>query len=275
MNEFNHESDDKEKVLDEWEKGLAGSRQGGRGRLRFFWARFGRFGSFFRKLFILFLILFFIYAIYRGITSPPKYSEEQTTANGKRFEQLIQNTSQFKPRFEGALKILKQYPDYYAKVVNNMEQIEINTEKCKYMCIWQSKIYYSFSDAVFSGGEVIGKAKLYINPDNINAFRTDVDFASSLIHEADHVEFIRSGRLRKSLLWLKCNPLVNPKISIDSYIPDLEHRIKPMEICAEKEEINFHKLLKIPSQYEMGRGILRSFWYSIKNSLQLIFSVFR
>lgn len=275
MNKADKESENKEEILDEWEKELRDNWFGKKARRIILLRRFNRFSGRFRRFFVLSLILFFVYIIYKGLTAPPKYSEEETIINSERFEQLIQNTGQFKPRFEGALKILKQYPNYYQKVINNIAQIEITEKHCFYMCI-NTGIYYVYSNywPVVAKGEIISDPILFINPKSSSAYQGDIEFASSLVHEADHVEFSKSDRWRKLALWLKCNPLVNPQISVDSYLPSIEHRIKPMEICAEKEEIKFHKLFKIPSQYEMGPGILSNFWYSIMSVFQLISSAF-
>ena len=70
-----------------------------------------------------------------------------------------------------------------------------------------------------------------------------------LIHETDHVEYLESSKLRRAALFIKCNPLLNPNISLYSNLSDISHRVKAIEICAEREQIAFHKMTNTRSGY--------------------------
>lgn len=99
-----------------------------------------------------------------------------------------------------------------------------------------------------------------------------------LVHETDHVEHMESSRLRRAALFIHCNPLLNPHISIYSTLPSLEHRLKTMEICAEREQIAFHEATQTYSGYNTETNIFvitwQMFWGSIKSFWQFITMIF-
>ena len=167
------------------------------------------------------------------------------------------------------------HPKYYKKVVNNLNDIELNTKTCRYMCVMHYREIKNFWDLLLAERKAMSHPKLIVNPRTMNYYKTDYDLAATLVHEADHIEYMKSNRLRKITLFIKCNPALNPKISIESRLDDLQHRIDPMEICAEKEEIKFHQTTNTPSAYEIKHGIIYNFFSflinEIKSFAQIIF----
>lgn len=119
---------------------------------------------------------------------------------------------------------------------------------------------------------------LYINPKGIERFNSPEKFANLLVHETDHVEYLESSRLRRVSLFIKCNPLFNPHISLFSNVSTVTHRVKTIEICAQRAEINFDKEAGISSEYlTFGQALAFPFlflWGMFKTSISLIKSMF-
>lgn len=245
-------------------------------RLKFFLNKFKN-NRHIKKVAIIFFIILPFFIFYKVLIVQPTYSDKETKINGKKFEILIKNTGQFESKFIGAIKILKQHPRFYKKVVNNIDEIKIESI-CPYMCVTHYLSLNNIWDLIISP-KYIGKIPLSINPKSINVYDTDYKFASVLVHEADHIEYLRSGKLRKIALMIKCNPATNFHISIDSMVPTIIHRISPMEICAQKEQIKFHKATETESGYEIKNGLFyRFFWFipgAFKFFSSLIISIFK
>lgn len=222
-------------------------------------------------------IIFFIFVIYKVITRPIRYTDEKTIINREKLEKTLETTGDLKILFDRALDVLKEQPYYYKKVVNNIDKIIISN-RCPYMCVTQYLKLNSIWDLIISPKNQ-GQIPLIINPAGLKAYNTDYKFASALIHESDHIEYLRSGRLRKFGLMIKCNPVTNFRISVDSTIPSIVHRVSPMEICAQKEQIKFHKKTKTKSGYEIKNGILYNFslfiWGAFKFFFSLIAAIFK
>lgn len=225
-----------------------------------------------RIITIIFIIITPFFIVYKVLTAPPTYTDKETKINGEKFESLIKNTEQFESKFIGAIKVLKQQPRFYKKVVNNIDEIIIE-KRCKYACVVGYLNLNSFWDLIVSP-KYTGKIPLSINPNSINVYDTNYKFASMLIHEADHVEYLKSEKLRKIALMVKCNPITNFHISVDSAVPSIIHRVSPMEICAQREQIKFHKATKTESGYEIKNGLFYNFSKFIFSAFKFFFSLF-
>ncbi len=250
-------SDDKNKILDEYFDEIINEGNKNIKHAHFF-NKLKRF-KFLGRFFIFAAALLFAFLVFSVITAPPSYSDRETEMNEKIFNRLVEGTGKFEPLFIETLPLLKQYPYFYKKVVNNIKSIEIKKNMSSPM-----SIYLTF-----------GKGALSINQSYFNYYQDNYKFASSLIHEADHAEYVRSGRLRKMALALKCNALTNPNISINSGLPSLGHRLKPIEICAEKEQIKFHKKTNTQSGYEAKFGIVNGLFGAMKNAFLFLTSFAR
>ena len=270
------QNNSKKKILDDYEKEILDNLYGKKKyRIRLFKIP-DRFRIHLRRIVILVVVLFIIcFAIFL-LTLPPRYNDVKTEINGKNFIKAIEQTGEFKPKFINALNLLKQYPYYYKKVVNNIESIELKKGiwGCPYMCVLSYMEFSGFWDLFMIERKNIAKPRLIVNPETMNLYKTDYDLASILIHEADHIEYMKSNRLRKLALVVKCNPITNFRISVDSTVPSIQHRVDPMEICAQKEQIKFHKETKTKSGYETKQGILYNFGSLIIESFKSFFSLF-
>jgi len=269
-------NDHKNNILDEYEKEILDNLHGKKkNRIRLFKIP-DRFRIHLRRIVILAAILSAIYFTVFILTLPPRYSDAETKVKGGNFAKAIEQTGEFKPKFVNALNLLKQYPYYYKKVVNNIESIELKKgiRGCPYMCVLSYMEFRSFWDLLLIERKNIKKPKLIVNPKTMNVYKTNYDLVSVLIHEADHIEYMKSNRLRKLALFVKCNPITNFRISVDSTVPSIQHRVDPMEICAQKEQIKFHKETKTQSGYEIKNGILYNFGRFIIGSFKSFFSLF-
>ncbi len=102
----------------------------------------------------------------------------------------------------------------------------------------------------------------------------DIVFASILVHEADHVEYHKSDNLRKQALYIHCQPLLNPNISINSDLPDLEHRFSVKEVCAEIEENAFLKKAGY-SRFSFKNGLIYELFIIISQTFKNIFYIIK
>lgn len=225
------------------------------------------------KIGVILAVLFVLYGIYRAIIATPNYSAQATATNGARLEQLLATAGPFQQPLANAVQVLQNYPGFYAKVANNVSELRFE-HRCPYLCILQEVQLSKPWDTIW-GVPYQGVIPLLINPDGLKSFPTSYDLAAALVHEADHVEFLRSSRLRKLALTLHCNPLINLRISIDSNLPSLVHRLSPMEICAEKQEIAFHQASNTASGYEFKRGLIYNFSRAMFASGKFMISVFK
>jgi hypothetical protein len=239
---------------------------------------FKRFNSFFIKTFIFVFSVFIFFIIFQIITAPPKYPKSETEKKAAELDILINSKAGSSiPAFKSALEYLKKYPKYYDKVVNNIIDIEIKSGICPHACIYYS-IYFSkdmgMLDLMVPEAN-FAKKTLVINPRGISRYDTEIKFASMLIHETDHVEYIESSKLRRMGLFIKCNPLLNPNISINSTLSSISHRVKTIEICAEKEQMEFHELTDTDSGFEAKNGIFNKLFKSIQIFILYIFYFFK
>lgn len=220
---------------------------------------FARLRIYFTRFLIALLMFFCGYALLVIITADPKYTKAETLQNSAKLEKLIaDNAPEFEPTFSSALKLLEKQPGFYNKVVNNIHDIKVKTGYCQYACIYYETFVHPLSlempEANFSPKTLI------INPKGIKKFADAEEFASLLVHEADHVEYIESTKLRRAGLFIKCSPLLNPHISVFSNLFSISHRIKTIEICAEKAQIKFHKATNTESGYEFKNSFLYNFY---------------
>lgn len=214
--------------------------------------------------FKLFIIVFIAFIFFFSITTPPRYSDEETRLAEENLYLALDNAGEFRPIVEESLKLLENYPNYYRKVVNNISGLEVVGGICPSACI-----YYQLNMRIHGFTGMVSAIafpeannndkRLIINPKFGKGDVTPVEFASMLVHETDHIEYVESGRLRRAALFLQCNALFNPHISINSRLGDLTHRIQTIEICAEKDQIRFHKLSDTKSGYEVENGIYYNF----------------
>lgn len=224
----------------------------------------------FVKILIVSLFVFSIFIVYKIITKPIQYTDKETQANIEKLEKNIEEAGNFKTKFNNAINILKNHPYFYKKVVNNIDKIQIK-KVCPYMCVMKYLELNSVWDLIIAPKSQ-GETPLIINPESIDVYDNDYRFASALMHEADHVEYLKSGRLRKLFLIFKCNPVTNFRISVDSTVPTIIHRISPMEICAQKEQIKFHKETNTKSGYEIKNGLFYNFALSVLSVFKFFFS---
>lgn len=223
------------------------------------------------KMLAVFAVIFFIIFITIEILALPRqFSEYETEINGKNFEITVSQTGTYKNQFDNTIQILKKYPYFYKKVVNNIDSIQINN-KCPLMCVSFNYNYESWLDLIIIPPNK-NKIPLSINPSSTNTYNDDYKFTSALIHEADHIEFLRSSKIKKIARMIKCNPITNFRISIDSNLSSITHRISATEICAEKEQIKFHKATKTESGYEIKNGILYNFGRAVIDAVKFFFS---
>lgn len=234
-------------------------------------SKFKKYKKHFVRLLKILLVILFVFIVYKVVTRPIQHTDAETMINKEKLEKAIEKTGDFKILFDRALNILEEHPDYYKKVVNNIDTIEIK-KSCPYMCVAQYLELTSIWDLIIAP-KYKGQIPLIINPNSLKDYDTDYKFASALIHETDHVEYLRSNRLRKFGLMLKCNPMTNFRISVDSAVPTIVHRVSPMEICAQKEQIKFHKETKTKSGYEIKNGLLYNFGLLIVQSFKFFFSL--
>lgn len=174
--------------------------------------------------------------MYKSLVAHPVYADNITKVNTERFEKIIGiQGGEYKNKFYDALKILKKNPVFYGKVVNNIKQITYQQDVLHLTGVIPMMVYPQ------TGSLVI----------NVAWFRTaePLDIASALVHESDHIEYFKSNGIRRTALFMHCNPVFNADISVTSSIPDINHRINIVEICAEKAEVDFHKLNGTKSQY--------------------------
>ena len=139
-----------------------------------------------------------------------------------------------------------------------------------YFAIWET----NFNEATNYIHQYTNKKTLIINPRGLKSFGSREQFASLLVHETDHVEYIESSKLRRAGLMLKCSPLLNPHISIFSNLPSLTHRLKTMEVCAEKEQIEFHKTNNTESGYEIKHSFVYHFFILVASIFKMILNIF-
>lgn len=218
------------------------------------------------------LIFFIFFIVFSFITEPLKYSDSETAITEKRIYELLHETGDVAPKLVDALNVLKKYPNYYKKVVNNIQEISIDS-KCEYACIC-STVQIGNTMELILPKENNAKKILHINPHWIKTERSNIDIASVLVHETDHVEYLESSRVRRIALNIKCNALLNPNISITSGLISVIHRIDAKEICAEKEQIKFHKLTGTESGYEFNNGIFANFFENMANGMGFVLSIF-
>lgn len=223
--------------------------------------------SLIKKSGVVLLVVLVIYGAYRAILRRPSYPPQATLTRGQHFDELVNSTGEYRDTLRAAMDIIKQYDSYYAKVANNLDGIFFE-KRCHYMCVSHSV------DTNEPGNFLVSPPyqdtlPVYINPDGLRSYKSSYDVAAALIHESDHAEFLRSSRLRKLALVVHCNVVTNFRISVDSALPDLTHRFSPMEICAQREEIAFHKLTETESGYEFKRGMIYNFSRVIKSTLKL------
>ncbi len=224
----------------------------------------------FIRIFIITLILLVIYIIYCAIASPPRYTEAETVKNAAALNDLIDlKAGATAPLFHQSLALLENYPEYYRKVVNNIQDIQISSGICQYTCIYYRKFNTFYRGNLFDTlmpAANFDKKTLILDPRGIGYFHTPVDFASMLVHETDHVEYLESSKLRRAALFIRCNPLLNPNISITSTLPSISHRVEIIEICAERAQIDFSKQTKTASGYG-SNGLIFSLFFRSASSL--------
>lgn len=260
-------------VLDEYETSILNNLSGKQPKSGFLFGKIAKYKIHIFRILIVSFIVLFIYLIFSFITAPPRYSDAETAVSEKKLEDMMSKAGKFEPRLRSSLELLKEYPRFYKKVVNNIQDIKVKSGVCSYACIYftysgrQTMVDLILPDANFS------KKTLIFSPKGMGVFNSDSMFASMLIHETDHVEHIESGKLRRASLFLKCNPLINPHISIDSGLASVVHRIDPMEICAQKEQIRFHKASETTSGYEFKNGIFYNFGFFILHIFKVIFQI--
>jgi hypothetical protein len=273
-----------QEILDEAQKEVLDNLYGAKARRKIFFSRFGGFKIHAVRILLISVFVSFAYLFFSLISSPPGYSREETKKAEENLATLLEKTGESRSIFEDSLVFLKKYPQYYKKVVNNIQDIEIKSGVCPYACIYSTG-YYVIADAtdlmmktVFPEAN-LNKKILIIDPSGGKRLKTEVEFASMLVHETDHVEYMESGRLRRAILFFKCNPILNPNISINSNLPSISHRVKTIEICAEKEQIKFHEITNTKSGYEAEDGIYYNFpafmLGAMNNFLSLFFSLFK
>ncbi|MCK5416774.1 hypothetical protein KAI92_05100 [Candidatus Parcubacteria bacterium] len=227
---------------------------------------FNKFGIFLKKLSILTISLLIVYFVFNFFVRPIKYSFEETKIAEKRVNLLIeQKGGELKDELRETMNYLKDYPEFYEKVVNNIQDIQINNNICKSLfsssgapAAIQAQVNAGYNPLKLQEAN-FNRKTLLLSPNAMRRYNYDsVELASTLIHESDHVEFLESGKFRRVLLFVKCNPLLNPHISIFSNVPSIRHRITTIEICAQKEEIRFRKQSNTKSGYELRNSILLS-----------------
>lgn len=254
----------KQEILDETQSQVFDNIYGKKARRRMIFNKLGRFSAFFKRIGLIFILLFFVFIIFLFITASPRYSDEETRAAEKRLENLLSQAGEYRSIFEEALEFLKDYPEYYKKVVNNIQDIEVKNGLCPYACIYSTRYYTVTGVTDLMAATVLPEANLnkkilVLNPSGAKRYKDKIQFASMLVHETDHVEYLESDRLRRAGLFIKCNPLLNPHISINSRLSDITHRVQAIEICAEKAQIRFHKITDTKSGYEAENGIYHNF----------------
>lgn len=226
------------------------------------------------RVFIIVFVIFVVYAIFTSITSPIKYAEKETKLNALEVRHLVDikiEAIEVKKLFIDALDLLEKYPRYYEKVVNNIQEIKIEPGLCPYACIYYTDFTSPFSFKIPEAN--FSQKTLVINPRGLKKFNSPEKFASLLVHETDHIEYIESSKLRRAGLFFKCNPILNPNISIFSNLPSITHRIKTMEVCAEKEQIAFHKATETESGYEIKHSFIYNSGLFLLNILKTIFKI--
>lgn len=279
-----------EDILNEAQGKMMKNLYGSSAKQRILFNKLGWFKPFINKGFYFFVIILFFYIIFQVVTAPPSYSEEETKIAETNLEAALVNTGEFRGIIEDSLEFLSAYPQYYKKVVNNLSGLEVVSGVCPYACIRCTSSTYVVGFTNILAAYVLpeannGEKRLIIDPKGGKAFKDKVEFASMLVHETDHIEYLESNRLRRAALKIKCSPLLNPHISINSRLGDIIHRVQTIEICAEKEQIRFHKLSDTKSDYEFKNGIYYGFpsymMRAMKNAINIfseiiktIFSIF-
>ncbi len=249
MTKFFKKKPKNQNIIDTYHKEIVDNLSG-RGKESFWEAKILKKKQKYLIMSVVFVSFLFIYSVYRFIVAPPHYTDEETARSEKIVEKMLPKMGNMEPRLRGALKILKKHPRYYKKVINNITNLKITRSACPYAC--------AFPGTVF------------INPRGVNKYaRTDKIFAGVLVHETDHVEFFDSSPLRRKALYIHCNPLLNPQITLSTWIPDISHRLEHVEICAEKEEAKFLKEVDSPSPY----GITETFPFMFFRIIIYIFKV--
>lgn len=183
------------------------------------------------------VVLLFVIIFSRIVLSRPIYTDRQTMANGQRFLQLSAQTGTFAPKLGKALDLLKKQPEFYAKVVNNVEEIKIDRKCPMAMACIETTIYAISTNELPK--RYPSKAVLHINPRYEKLFNNSRELASVLVHEADHVEFARSNAIRRTALHVKCNPFLSFHI-LKARQP-LYRSILATETCAEMAQDKFEK----------------------------------
>jgi len=260
-------------IFEEWFQESAKEGKGGAIK-RFFRKIFRKLAPFKKIIFSFFIIVFIlllVFVIFKIIVSPPRYSQEKTQREAKEFQKLIQQQEpQHQKKLQAAYDILKKYPYFHKEVVNNTDEIKVDT-RCEYMCAGRETTLADLKDLILHP-PYQGVTTLHINPKHIDKQAPET-LAGSFVHEANHFQFYKSGKLRKAALVVKCNPLFNTDISISSNVPTLQHRVKSFEICAIREENNFHEAVGSNSPHK-GKSVFVVFFYSVIDALKIIWHTF-
>ena len=244
----------KQEMLDEMQDEMMDNLYGKKAKRRRTFLKLSCYRIYLIRVLVISFFVLFVYLSFKILVASPGYTDLETEKNALKLDRLIdEKANEFIPLFHQALDLLKKHPKYYKKVVNNIHDIQISNKMCPYACIYSrgTMIYGTLNfikESIFPEAN-FDKKILFINPRMPEYSKNPSDFASMLVHETDHVQYLESSKLRRAALFIKCNPILNPHISVYSRLSDISHRIKTIEICAEKEQIAFHEASKTPSHY--------------------------
>ncbi|MDA3840249.1 MAG: hypothetical protein PF572_04110 [Patescibacteria group bacterium] len=260
MEEKNEPQTDKE-ILNDVQDGIFNSLYGKKAKRRKFFKKHSSLLTHAKRVLIIPIVVYSFVLTCKVIIAAPSYSDEETIKNEAALLKMIDEKGGVtRDRFLSSLKLLKESPAFYRKVVNNIDELEVRDGICDYACVRSSSsvVLYNavdFMAYVVSPDANFNKKILTIDPTGFKHFDNDVEFASMIVHETDHVEYLESSRLRRGALAIHCNPIINPHISVYSGIPDISHRIQTIEICAEKAQIDFHEASLTHSSYDTESNI--------------------
>jgi len=200
-----------------------------------------------------FVIFGSIYLFVLVFTAPPGYSEKETALAEKQI--VVTGSPQFLENHRKTMEFLKKhYPSYYKKIINSPEKIAGSLKIGVFVIAGLSTRARAYM-AKLSDGTLI-KKEIQVNQNPYDQpFQSDgalYEYAEVLVHEADHIEYAQASWFRNVLLAIRCSPLINWDIALfETAIIDVEHKVRPVEICAIRQQLAFRKKVQ-KDQYPAG-----------------------
>ena len=127
----------KQEILDEMQDEIVDNLYGKKAKRRTLLMKLGSYRIHLIRILVISVFILFVYLSFKVLVASPRYTDVETGRNAIKLEQLIDGkTGNLAPRFHETFDLLKKYPKYYKKVVNNIQDIRISSKVCPYACIY-------------------------------------------------------------------------------------------------------------------------------------------